>query len=242
MNVTRRAPSVRLLSSLHQSICSGCLDRRRLHSSTSHLPIPSPTPFIPDVPTFLTVIGRGLSKHATQIPNWPSLFTLSSAQLSELGVEPARTRKYLLWWRDRFRRGIFGPGGDLKHVKDGVGELKIVEMQAGSSQPAAIAGLDPTATIPNTKRIVVNIPEELLEDRSNVRDLKAVEGMRIEGARSIKGPFAAPVKGTRGSVATMKVQEGMWEVRRGIKVDGGERRKKQVRRQRLLESRKKSRA
>ena len=34
---------------------------------------------------------------------WPQLFSASSAQLKELGVEPARTRRYIIRWREKFR-------------------------------------------------------------------------------------------------------------------------------------------
>ena len=38
-----------------------------------------------------------------------------------------------------------------------------------------------------------------------------------------------PVKGSGGLRARIRLQEGIWEVRRGHKVDGGERRKAEVR-------------
>ena len=92
-----------------------------------------------------------------------------------------------------------------------------------------------------TKRMIVNAPPEVIEKSQSLQQLKPVEGMKVAGVRTIVGPYVQLVKGTRGSVATIKVQEGMWEVRRGVKVDGGERRKVQVRRKRLLEERRTSR-
>ncbi len=92
-----------------------------------------------------------------------------------------------------------------------------------------------------TKRMIVNEPSEVMEKNPSLNQLTPVGGMKVVGVRTIAGPYVQLVKGTSGSVATIKVQEGMWEVKRGVKVDGGERRKVQVRRKRLLEERRTSR-
>ena len=227
---------------LRSSFCSGCISRRFLHARFSEPPIPSPTPFVPDVSTFLSLIGRGLSQYSSKIPNWQSLFTLTSTQLKLLGVEPPRTRRYLLWWRDRFRRGIFGIGGDLKYVKDGEAELRVVEVPASDAKPAAPKGVDPAAIPRPVKRFVINQPAGIEESQWKFKYPQSVKGMKIQGAGTIVGPFIRLLKGTRGCMAKIKVQEAMWEVKRGVKVDGGERRKVQVRRKRLLEERKTTRA
>jgi len=210
---------------------------RKSQIAASH--IPPPTPFVPDARTFLSLIGRNLSQHAAKIPNWTDLFSYTSQQLREAGVEPARTRRYLLWWRDRFRKGIHGVGGDLKFVS-GEGEktavLKMVEVPLEERDVVGKGGL------PRVKRMVVNVPAlEGVEKGFGVEGLRVVEGMKVRGARTIVGPFVQYVKGTGGSVAVIKAQEGMWEERRGVKVDGGERRKKMVRRNRLLAERKAAR-
>jgi len=70
---------------------------------------------------------------------------------------------------------------------------------------------------------------------------KAIRGLRVKGAFTITGPYVEPIRGTRGRVATLAVKEGMWEDRRGHKVDGGERRKAEVRYKRRAEERKASR-
>lgn len=228
------------------SVASVCLHQhpyriRGLHGRAADLPTPNPTPFVPDPSTFLKLIGRNLSQHTAKFATWQSLFSLTSAQLRELGLEPARSRRYLLWWRDRFRKGVFGIGGDLKHVKDGEADLEIVEIpQAKSawSSPSKKENLVESSTI---KRMVINRSPEPKGKTSSSEGIVPVEGMKIVGARTIVGPFIQSVKGTSGSVAKIKVQEGMWEVKRGEKVDGGERRKVQVRRKRLLEERKTSR-
>ena len=132
-------------------------------------------------------------------------------------------------------------GGDLQHVKDGGAELRVVEVPLANVAPPKSGSTSPAIGLPRTKRMIVNEPAEVVEKSPSLRHLKPVDGMKVVGARTIVGPYVQLVKGTRRSVATIEVQEGMWEVRRGVKVDGGERRKVQVRRRRLLEERKTSR-
>lgn len=119
-------------------------------------------------------------------------------------------------------------GGDLEHVTGGTAKLKVVEVPI------------PGATIPGTgiqrtKKFVVNVPSDADAGDIEVEQLKPVKDMKIVGERTIAGPFVQPEKGTSGSVATIKIQDGMWEERRGVKVDGGERRKAMVRRKRYLD-------
>lgn len=218
-----------------------CLRHLHARSSASQPPIPQPTPFVPDASTFLKLIGRNLSQHAGKIPTWQSLFSLTSTQLRELGVEPARTRRYLLWWRERFRKGIFGIGGDLKNVKAGGAELRVVEVPVAEAAISKPRSMSTAIGLQLTKRMIVNESPVVIKKSTSSQDLKPVGGMKVVGVRTIVGPYVQPVKGTRGSVGTIKVQEGMWEIRRGVKVDGGERRKVQVRRKRLLEERRTSR-
>lgn len=235
--------------------CTQCRHLHRLNASTSR--IPRPTPFVPDVPTFLTLIGRGLSQHAAKIPSWEALFSLSSEQLKESGVEPARARRYLLWWRDRFRNGIMEIGGDLKEVKDGIAELRIVEVP--SSRP-----FDQAATLtkgPGARKMVVNVTPTVLlppdpaksPDEEGGREtftatmphvdlenVTPVTGVKISQANRLGGTGVEPVKGHQG-VAQLRVKEGLWEERRGHKVDGGERRKAEVRYKRKVAEKKNAR-
>ncbi len=174
--------------------------------------IPPPIPLVPDVPTLLTVIGRGLRQHASKFPSWEALFSLTPSQLKELGIEPPRTRRYLLRWLHRFRLGQFGIGADFQHVENGVAELKVLEVDK-----------DPLTRA----KYVVNVPAgksvEQAQEHENVR----VRGYKVHGARTIAGPYALPASAGAGAVVT--VTEGMWEDVRGHKVDGGERRQAEVR-------------
>lgn len=72
--------------------------------------------------------------------------------------------------------------------------------------------------------------------------LPRVQGVIVKGAKTIKGSFVEPVKGSNGVKARIRLQEGIWEERRGHKVDGGERRKAEVRaKRRAAENKEKAR-
>lgn len=209
---------------------------RQTHQRASTRNIPLPTAFVPDTKTFLSLIGRGLSKHAAKIPNWESLFSLNSTQLRKLGIEPARTRRYLLWWREKFRNGLFGIGGDVQKVVDATAELRVVEVPhqtAPETSPATRVGLEPKS------KLVVNSLRGASIDQKRAKELAGVKGMRVVGAHTISGSYVQLVKGSKGSVAKLTAQENMWEERRGHKVDGGERRKAEVRFKRRLEENRK---
>ncbi|KAF2972687.1 hypothetical protein GQX73_g991 [Xylaria multiplex] len=222
----RRALSLSPSQALLQ--CSILSARAASTTSTPKPPqIPPPTPFVPDVPTFLTVIGRGLKQHAAKIPDWETLFTLTSEQLRELGVEPPRSRKYLLRWRERFRNRQYGVGGDLKHVEDGVAQLRILEAETNA---------DPTQM---PRKFVVNIPAGRGVKECGPDELSRVRGYHVKGARKIVGPYALPLKGKEGAHIT--VTEGMWEDRLGHKIDGGERRRTEVRYKRRIAERREAR-
>ncbi|KXX75154.1 Protein FYV4, mitochondrial [Madurella mycetomatis] len=196
---------------------------RWAHKSAEPPAIPAPIPFVPDVDTFLTLIGRGLKQHASKFPSWDALFTLTSDQLRELGLEPPRTRRYLLRWRQRFREGKFGIGGDLKHVENGTAVLKIQEED-----------LSPFTRL----RHVVNVPPGKRVEEVPPSELVKVRGYRVKGVRTIVGPHILPIKG--GGVR-LSVKEGLWEDKRGHKVDGGERRQAEIRFKRRIAERKANR-
>lgn len=201
---------------------------RFLHHRMKVPKAPRPTPFVPDVKTFLTLIGRNLSQHASKIPSWNALFSLTSTQLRELGVEPPRARRYLLAWREKFRGGKFGIGGDVRHVENGQALLSIVEVPADGHRPA-------TATIsPGKRKIVVNTKSS--GGNQPLDQLQTVEGVTVKGVSTIVGPHVLPVKG--GKDARITIKEGLWEVRRGHKIDGGERRQAEVRAKRRSEQNK----
>jgi len=195
--------------------------------------IPPKLPFCPDVKTFLTLIGRNLSQHADKIKTWRSLFNLRSEELKQLGIEPPRTRRYLLRKLEQFRQGQYGVGGDLRHVENGAAEVRVVEVPALGAKAA-------TATLsPGMKKIVVNVASIGNVEAMPPKDLVPVKGVHIKGASRVAGSHFKPLKG--GSGAKIAVTEGLWEDRRGRKIDGGERRAAETRAKRRAEERRTSR-
>lgn len=205
---------------------------RALHYQIPLRPVPKPIPFIPDHATFLSAIGRGLSAHSAKIPSWEALFTLTSPQLKDLGVEPARARKYLLDWREKYRNGEFGIAGDCEHVTDGVAELRLVEAPVAPNPYTGMSRRSSVATAthdPGTRKVVINVPAGSEQVERGLDEAVGVKGVVVKGAKTIKGPYVEAVKGSGGLKARIRMQEGIWEIRRGHKVDGGERRKAEVR-------------
>ena len=204
-------------------------------------------------------------KHEAKIPSWEALFTLSSEQLKESGLEPPRARRYLLWWRERFRQGIYGIGGDVKHAtKTGDGkvaaELRIVEVarqfKQGEEKFVTPATLTRDAGF---SKVISNTPPQLLKEgeagekkersildrlapppKVERKEVSRVKGMKIVRANTIGGTGVEYLKGQQG-VAVLKVREGLWEQKRGHKVDGGERRRAEVRAKRAAAERKNAR-
>lgn len=232
-----------LPSRLLQTVTVSKQCTRLLHRKAT-LPVPAPTPFVPDVPTFLTLIGREMSKHASKIPSWEQLFNLNSDELREAGIEPARQRRYLIRKREKFRNGLYGPGGDLEQVVDGVAQLRVVEIpdETKSQKPDHAFPVASSATLtPGMKKAIVNLlPGVTQYDHSPSAQLKKFAHMKIHNGSKIQGPFLQPMKGSNGMAATITVQEGMWEDKRGQKVDGGERRRVEVRAKKRLEERRKA--
>ena len=132
----------------------------------------------------------------------------------------------------------------MQNVKDGVGELRIVEVPSKRA-------IDKAGTLtkdPGMRKMIINTlpeeatlhPETVGEEGKDVaaatappvkmelKDAKAVIGMKIIQGTNISGTGVQAVKGRQG-VAKLVVQDGLWENRRGKKVDGGERRKEMVR-------------
>ncbi|KAJ5593027.1 hypothetical protein N7537_009931 [Penicillium hordei] len=218
---------------------------RSLHKNAPP-PVPSPTPFVPDVQTFLTLIGREMSKQASKIPSWQDLFTLNSNQLRQAGIEPARQRRYLIRKREKFRNGLYGPGGDLETVVDGVAQLRVVEVPLnarglthGGTQ-AAVQTSSATLSPGMVKAIVNLAPDVTTYHYGKNQLIKKFAHMKIHRGCQPMGPFLQPLKGSNGTAATISVQEGMWEDKRGQKVDGGERRRREVQNKKRLDERKKA--
>jgi hypothetical protein len=211
---------------------------RRLLSSTnspSTRPIPPPTPFVPDLSTFFKLIGRDVSQYASKFETWEAFFTLPSREFLKLNIEPAAKRKYLLEWRERFRQGRWGIGGDFTQVdrENECAYLRVVEAPTKLPSPA-------TSTIgANMKRIVVNVAPKTFLPHVDPKTARTVQYVTL-GNNRIRGKNVFSVAGYDGQLARLMIQDGLWEVRKGRKVDGGERRKAEVRAKRRSEERKKA--
>jgi hypothetical protein len=141
--------------------------------------------------------------------------------------------------REKFRNGVYGPGGDLEQVVDGVAQLRVVEVPRESD--SAAAGASSATLTPGMKKAIVNLAPDATEYKHSMSaELKKFAHMKIHRGSKIMGPFLQPIKGSHGSAATISVQEGMWEDKRGVKVDGGERRRVEVRAKKRLEERRKA--
>lgn len=289
--ITARAARGPFTFAPHTTLPLRCLQARQLTDASGVARIPKPIPFVPDVPTFLKLIGRQLSQHSEKISSWDDLFSLTSEQIKDLGIEPARSRRYLLHWIDKYRHGEFGLGGDARFVgKDGSIELRLVELEL-SPQEAKRRGISTAkaslTTTENTVRRVLNVPstardeaeestaagaapadeaeakaqeagEEQAADtvapeaipasrlpelsQTELSQAGPIQGISYRPGRGIKGSHIQVVKGTHGLVALLPAKEGLWEHRRGQKVDGGERRKAEVRSKRRAADRRAGRA
>lgn len=179
--------------------------------------IPAPIPFCPDVKTFLSLIGRNLSQHADKIPTWRRLFNLKGEDLKKMGIEPPRARRYLLRRLQQYRQGQYGPGGDLKYIdENGAAEVRLVEV------PAPERKLATATTTPGMRKVIVNLPIGSQIDVKSAERLHSIKSVHIKRAGAIAGPHFTPLKG--GGAAKIVRVEGLWEQKRGRKIDGGERR------------------
>lgn len=138
----------------------------------------------------------------------------------------------------------------MRFVEDGVGTMRVVELPRlpEDQDPESMRdGAETVHQTPSMTKLILNLPAavteptKVLEKGQSTFDLRKVLGVKLANGHMIQGPYVQPSKGSNGSVATLKVQEGLWEHRRGHKVDGGERRKAEVRFKRGVEERRKAR-
>ncbi|KAI5291113.1 hypothetical protein KEM54_006263 [Ascosphaera aggregata] len=212
---------------------------RSLHKNVPVPPIPKPTPFVPDVQTLLKLIGRNMSKYANRISSWNDFFSLSSEEFRRLGIEIARDRKYLLRWREKFRRGEYGVGGDLDHVVDGVAELRALEVPRHLKKDKPVPPASLTES-PGKRWAIANLPPGQTILKDSTVPLKKYFGIKLYDGNRIKGPYLYAIKGTNNTAARIQVEEGMWEHKLGRKIDGGERKRAEVRAKRRAGERKKN--
>lgn len=69
-------------------------------------------------------------------------------------------------------------------------------------------------------------PGEEVTGTEDVR--KKIDGVTVKAPGVLHGSYFQSVKGSEGKALRLQVKEGMWEVKRGVKLFGGERRRKNV--------------
>lgn len=97
-------------------------------------------------------------------------------------------------------------------MEDGKADLRILESDRD---------------VVNPHKYVVNVPAGRSVKDCSLDEMSRVRGYKVVGAKTIVGPYALPLKGGEG--VRVSITEGMWEDRRGHKIDGGERRRTEVR-------------
>ncbi len=96
-------------------------------------------------------------------------------------------------------------------------ELRIIEKEVSADTVA-------TATLgPRRRKIVANVPAE---GSAPDAQPEPVQEFKIKAGNVIVGPHVQQLKGRVG--AKIEAKEGLWEIRRGTKIDGGERRRAEV--------------
>ncbi|EGC42568.1 conserved hypothetical protein [Histoplasma capsulatum var. duboisii H88] len=154
---------------------------RRLHRS-SQLSVPPPTPFVPDTQTFLSLIGRNMSRFAPKFASWGRAIHPLLRRLEGPGAsKPARLRRYLLRWRQKFHRGEYGVGGDFTPTATdgGLGQREI--------PPFTVTG---TATLsPGMKWAVPNLLPDEPQPTEVLQPLKKYTkvSLLIKGSNAMAG-------------------------------------------------------
>lgn len=129
----------------------------------------------------------------------------------------------------------------MQEVNDGAGEIRVFEAPVPKEwlQNGNRSAMMVTATrTPGMRKVALNVRPGEETPAVPLDEAKPVAHVKVRGARTMAGPHIEIVKGTGGLAARISVKEGLWEEKRGRKVDGGERRKAEVRAKRRAAERK----
>jgi hypothetical protein len=174
-------------------------------------PIPDRLPICPDVPTFLTLIGRKLNTFVDKFGSWESFWSLSPEDLEPL-IPQAHTRRYLIDWMRRYRNGEYGPAWNLKYIDDGRCAVLAVYRYPDRKGPGS--------------RVVVNVPPGKTGHTITPEEVH-VMGYPYSVKRN-KQPCGPHARAWKRNKAMIDNWDGIWEIKQGVKVNGGERRRKEV--------------
>ncbi|KAI8821606.1 hypothetical protein BJ741DRAFT_637086 [Chytriomyces cf. hyalinus JEL632] len=77
-----------------------------LDAKTKATLVPQPRGTITTPSAFLTAIGRSCADVSDKFKSWEHLFTATSLEMGDSLAIPVRKRRYILLWREWFKRGI----------------------------------------------------------------------------------------------------------------------------------------
>jgi hypothetical protein len=120
----------------------------------------------------------------------------------------------------------------LKQVVIGTAELRAVEVDSPNRQSKAVATL---TTTPGKRNVLINVAPDAPVESASLKDIQPIKGFKLGKANMIQGPYIQIQKGSGGKIGRLSAQEGMWEHKRGRKIDGGERRRAEVRAKRKIQ-------
>ena len=123
-------------------------------------------------------------------------------------------------------------------MQDGMGEIRVFEVPVPKEWTQASTSMATATRTPGMRKVALNVRAGEDKPPVTLEEARPVAHVKIRGARTMTGPSIEYVKGTNGLVARIAVKEGLWEEKRGKKVDGGERRKAEVRAKRRAQERK----
>ena len=119
-----------------------------------------------------------------------------------------------------------------------MGEIRVFEVPVPKEWAQASTSMATATRTPGMRKVALNVRAGEDKPPVTLEEARPVAHVKIRGARTMTGPSIEYVKGTNGLVARIAVKEGLWEEKRGKKVDGGERRKAEVRAKRRAQERK----
>ncbi|KAI9335780.1 IGR protein motif-domain-containing protein [Obelidium mucronatum] len=83
-----------------------CKSYMQLDDKTKAKLVPKPRDGVSTPKEFLSKIGRGCGDVSEKFKSWDHLFQATSEEMADSLAIPVRKRKYILQWREWFKRGL----------------------------------------------------------------------------------------------------------------------------------------